>query len=161
MRGTTQMPTSPRYACFTVHDFVGGSIFMSLCHLAMPATRWVVLPRHFTAAPLCQHSTSLLLQTLVRPRASGSATILLKLHLSVASALSNFSSISAAEATVAALHLLPVILTWCQQQRKEPKHSKSYLAETLTNLTGVPTRYCRIAAAKKYRDIVKNVVSRL
>ena len=41
---TTRMPTSPRDACFVVHDFVGGSIFTPLCHSAMFAVRLVVVP---------------------------------------------------------------------------------------------------------------------
>ena len=126
--GTTRMPTLPSEACLAGHDFVGGSIFMPSCHFAMSTAMLVVLPQCFTAAPQCQYSTSLLFTNFASTtrNPTWSATILLILLPPVASALSNSSPISAT--MMAAFQLLPMILTWRQQQRKEPKHSKNLLA---------------------------------
>ena len=98
-------------------------------------------------------------RTFLRPLKSQSATIMPILHISVASALSNSSLISAAEARVAALELLPVILTWRQQQWKELKHSKNHSIESIFKVTGASTRYRQDRSGKKDRDIVENLVS--
>ena len=124
LRCTTRIPISPGEACFAVHDFVGGSIFMHTCYFAMSRQ---VLPLCFTAAPQCQHSTSLLFSNFASPKHNPKCT-----HIADCSPFSGLSSfkipISATEATVAAFQPLPVILTWHQLPRREPKHSKTLLA---------------------------------
>ena len=158
LRGTTRTPTSPSEACFAVHDFVGGLIFMSSCYFAMsrqvssvatvlhsgsgvPTCDFLVVHQLCFAQaevqPLCRFFTSIQWPQIFHTR-------FLRMRQR---------------------WWLPSFFPWFWHDTNNHENSqniqKSYSPETLNNATGVPMRYRQHRSSKKYRDIVENAVSRL